>query len=116
MYGAKGKTAPVPVNKNQPPAKKGAPVAQTKKQWSAQDYVSEQASLEEVKEIKSAFDVFDSDGSGVVDPVELKNAFVSLGFAASNKFVYNLLNDLDTEHVGGLTFDAFLKLATGKIG
>lgn len=60
--------------------------------------------------------MFDSDGSGIVDPVELKNAFVSLGFAATNKFVYNILNDLDTENVGGLTFDAFLKLATGKIG
>ena len=73
-------------------------------------------SVEEVKEIKCAFDIFDSDGSGIVDPVELKNAFVSLGFATSNKFVYNILNDLDTENVGGLTFAAFLKLATGKLG
>lgn len=69
-----------------------------------------------MREIKTAFDIFDSDGSGVVDPVELKNAFVSLGFAASNKFVYNILNDLDTEGAGGLTFDVFLKLATGKLG
>lgn len=69
-----------------------------------------------MREIKAAFDIFDSDHSGVVDPVELKNAFVSLGFAASNKFVYNVLNDLDTENVGGLTFAAFLKLATGKLG
>ena len=67
-------------------------------------------------EIKCAFDIFDSDGSGIVDPVELKNAFVSLGFATSNKFVYNILNDLDTENVGGLNFAAFMKLATGKLG
>lgn len=41
---------------------------------------------------------------------------MSLGFAASNRFVFNILNDLDTENAGGLTFEVFLKLATGKIG
>jgi len=40
MYGAKGKASPAPVNKNQPANKKGAPVAQVKKQWAAQDYVT----------------------------------------------------------------------------
>ena len=49
MYGAKGKTAPAPANKNQPPAKKGAEVKQAKREWSAQDYVTESVSLEEVK-------------------------------------------------------------------
>lgn len=52
----------------------------------------------------------------MVDPVELKNAFVSLGFAASNKFVYNIIQDLDVTNAGGLNFEAFLSLATGKLG
>ena len=39
-----------------------------------------------------------------------------MGFAATNKFVYNILNDFDTEKVGGLTFESFLKLATGRLG
>lgn len=116
MSVAKGKPAPVSNNKNQPQSKKGQDTKPVKKEWAAEDYVSPTVSIEEVREIKTAFDIFDSDGSGVVDPVELKNAFVSLGFAASNKFVYNVLNDLDTEHVGGLTFAAFLNLATGKLG
>jgi centrin-1 len=116
MSVAKGKAAPVSNNKNQPQPKKGQDTKPVKREWAAEDYVSPTVSIDEVREIKAAFDVFDSDGSGVVDPVELKNAFVSLGFAASNKFVYNILNDLDTEHAGGLTFAAFLKLATGKLG
>ena len=45
MNGAKGKVAPPPANKNQPPAKKGVEVKQAKKEWSAQDYVSEHASI-----------------------------------------------------------------------
>ena len=49
MYGAKGKTAQVPVIKNQPPIKKGVEAKPVKKEWSAQDYVSEKVSLEEVK-------------------------------------------------------------------
>ena len=105
-------------NKNQPqpqPAKK-TETKGAKKQWAAEDYANAAVSVEEVREIKTAFDIFDSDGSGLVDPVELKNAFVSLGFAASNKFVYNILNELDTEKAGGLTFEAFIKLATGRLG
>ena len=35
MYGAKGKTAQVPVIKNQPPIKKGVEAKPVKKEWSA---------------------------------------------------------------------------------
>lgn len=103
-------------NKNTTASKKGQEVKPVKKEWAAHDFTSESVSVEEVREIKNAFDIFDVDGSGVVDPIELKNAFVSLGFANSSKFVLNILNDLDTESAGGLTFANFLKLATGKLG
>lgn len=52
--------------------------------------------LEEVLSIKETFDIFDTEKSGLVNVVELKNAFVSLGFAAQNKFVMRMLNDYDT--------------------
>lgn len=96
MSVAKSKATPVQANKNQPPAKKAPEAKPAKKEWAAENYVSANVSIEEVREIKTAFDIFDSDGSGVVDPVELKNAFVSLGFATSNKFVYNILHELDS--------------------
>ena len=116
MSGTRNRGAPAAAQKSNVAVKKGQETKQGKKQWAAEDYASESVSVEEVREIKCAFDIFDSDGSGIVDPVELKNAFVSLGFATSNKFVYNILNDLDTENVGGLNFAAFMKLATGKLG
>jgi centrin-1 len=61
-----------------------------------------------------AFDIFDGDGSGVVDPQELKNAFVSLGFGGQNKFVYQILAELDDDQSGGIDFAEFLRLATAK--
>lgn len=62
-----------------------------------------------------AFDIFDGDLSGVVDPQELKNAFVSLGFEGKNKFVYQILAELDDDQSGGIDFAEFLRLSTAKI-
>ncbi len=51
--------------------------------------------IEQVKDIKQAFDIFDGDGSGTIDPQQLKEAFISLGFSGQNKFVYQILAELD---------------------
>lgn len=69
-----------------------------------------------MRDVKAAFDIFDTDGSGLVDAGELKQAFVSLGLANANKLVYNIMNSLDGEHPDGLNFGEFLKLATGRLG
>jgi Ca2+-binding EF-hand superfamily protein len=41
-------------------------------------------SEEEIEEIREAFNLFDTDGSGTIDPKELKSAMQSLGFEAKN--------------------------------
>lgn len=69
-----------------------------------------------MRDVKAAFDIFDTDGSGLVDAGELRQAFVSLGLANANKLVYNIMNSLDGEHPDGLNFGEFLKLATGRLG
>lgn len=51
------------------------PKAPEKKQWRAEDYASLTIPIEEVRDIKTAFDIFDGDLSGMVDPQELKRAF-----------------------------------------
>jgi hypothetical protein len=71
--------------------------------------------VEEVKDIKTAFDIFDGDLSGVVDPQELKRAFEQLGFQGNNKFVYQILAELDDDQSGGIDFAEFLRLATAKL-
>lgn len=69
-----------------------------------------------MREVKSAFDIFDSDGVGSVDTNELKQAFVSLGLANTNKIIHQILTGLDGDHPSGLNFTDFLKLATGRFG
>ena len=53
-------------------------------------------SNEEVDEIKQAFDLFDTSGTGKIDPKELKAAMQSLGFDSKNPTIYQLIADLDT--------------------
>lgn len=105
--------------KAKPQAGKPAPTqpkAPEKKAWKAEDYATLTIPIEEVKDIKQAFDIFDSDLSGVVDPQELKHAFEQLGFQGNNKFVYQILAELDDDQSGGIDFAEFLRLATAKLG
>ena len=53
-------------------------------------------SSEEVEEIKQAFDLFDTNSTGKIDPKELKAAMQSLGFDSKNPTIYQLIVDLDT--------------------
>jgi Ca2+-binding EF-hand superfamily protein len=57
-----------------------------------------------VRDVKAAFDIFDTDNSGYVDAGELRQAFISLGLAQANKLVYNIMHTLDGEHPNGLNF------------
>lgn len=89
--------------------------APEKKAFRAEDYASLTIPVEEVRDIKTAFDIFDGDLSGVVDPQELKRAFEQLGFGGQNKFVYQILAELDDDQSGGIDFAEFLRLATAKL-
>ena len=86
-----------------------------KPEFDVDKYVTFTLPREEVIEIKQAFDIFDEDLSGMIDPAELKDAFINLGFTGQNKFVYQILAELDEDQSGGIDFDEFLKLATAKI-
>ena len=87
-----------------------------KKEFNADDFVTLTLPREEVVEIRRAFEIFDADGSGIMDPAELKDAFVNLGFTGQNKFVYQIMAELDDDQSGGIDFAEFLRLATAKIG
>ena len=97
----------------QPPKGKSAPAP---KSFNPDDYVTMTLPREEVVEIRQAFEIFDQDGSGIMDPAELKQAFIDLGFTGQNKFVYQILAELDEDQSGGIDFAEFLRLATAKIG
>ena len=75
-------------------------------------------SNEEVDEIKQAFDLFDTNGTGKIDPKELKAAMQLLAFDNKNLSIYQLIADLDTpdaERNGGISFDDFLDTINNKL-
>ena len=61
---------------------------------------------DEIDEIKEAFALFDTDGSGVINPKELKAAMHSLGFEQKNPTIYAMIAELDThENANGINFE-----------
>ena len=72
---------------------------------------------DEIEEIREAFNLFDTDGSGTIDPKELKAAMESLGFENKNPTIYHMIAELDTpENSGGISFDMFLDAITARLG
>lgn len=72
-------------------------------------------SEEEIEEIREAFNLFDTDGSGTIDPKELKAAMQSLGFEAKNQTIYQMIADIDKDGNGAIDFDEFLEMMTAKM-
>merc|ERR1719408_575441 len=72
---------------------------------------------DEVDEIREAFNLFDTDGSGQIDPRELKAAMQSLGFETKNPTIFQMIADLDQDsHGGPIDFEEFLDAITQKLG
>ncbi|KRX09394.1 hypothetical protein PPERSA_04700 [Pseudocohnilembus persalinus] len=82
------------------------------KTYAEQYFISEQ----EVKEIKEAFDLFDSDKSGSIQATELKNAMQQLGFEAKDQTIYQMMSQLDTDGSGSIEFNEFLSKMIENIG
>jgi Ca2+-binding EF-hand superfamily protein len=76
-------------------------------------------SQDEVDEIRQAFDLFDTNGTGKIDPKELKLAMQSLGFDTKNPTIFQLISELDTPEAakrGGIDFDNFVDAINNKLG
>ena len=71
---------------------------------------------EELQEVREAFNLFDTEGTGTIDPKELKAAMQSLGFEAKNAAVFSIIRDIAASGEEAVTFDAFVEMLTAKIG
>lgn len=90
-------------------SRKAAQLAQPKKQ-------PEEIRLteEEIKDCKEAFDLFDTDSSGTIDPKEIQAAINSLDHDR-NPTIFHLLSGI--EELGAMIeFDAFLEHLNKKLG
>ena len=71
---------------------------------------------EQKEEIREAFDLFDTDGSGSIDAKELKIAMRALGFEPKKEEVRKMINEIDKDGSGTIDFDEFLTMMTVKMG
>lgn len=67
------------------------------------------------QEIKEAFDLFDTDGTGVIDVKELKVAMRALGFEPKKEEIKKMIADIDKEGSGTINFEDFLSMMTVKM-
>eukprot|EP00553_Chaetoceros_curvisetus_P014369 CAMPEP_0204651622 /NCGR_PEP_ID=MMETSP0718-20130828/13658_1 /ASSEMBLY_ACC=CAM_ASM_000674 /TAXON_ID=230516 /ORGANISM="Chaetoceros curvisetus" /LENGTH=87 /DNA_ID=CAMNT_0051675415 /DNA_START=217 /DNA_END=476 /DNA_ORIENTATION=- len=75
-----------------------------------------QLSDDQVQEIREAFDLFDTDGSGSIDAKELKVAMRALGFEPKKEEIRKMIADVDKDNSGSIDFDEFLAMMTVKMG
>ena len=70
---------------------------------------------EQKQEIKEAFDLFDTDGSGSIDAKELKVAMRALGFEPKKEEIRKMIADADRDGSGVIDFNEFLDMMTQKM-
>merc|ERR1712139_689932 len=70
---------------------------------------------EQKREVKEAFDLFDTDGSGAIDAKELKIAMQALGFEPSVDEVAKMVKDIDIDGNATVEFEEFIEMMEGKM-
>ena len=70
---------------------------------------------EQKQEIKEAFDLFDTDGSGAIDAKELKVAMRALGFEPKKEEVKKMMGEADREGTGKIEYKDFLEMMQVKM-
>ena len=77
---------------------------------------------DEIEELKEAFNLFDTECKGVIDPKELKAAMqslgtITLGFDSKNPIIFNIISSMDTgEYENGINFEHFIQMLSMKLG
>merc|ERR1719486_1516233 len=72
-------------------------------------------SADQKKEVKEAFDLFDTDGSGAIDAKELKVAMQALGFEPTNQEITKMVQEIDVDGNSTVEFEEFIEMMEGKM-
>lgn len=66
-------------------------------------------------DIKEAFELFDTDGTGTIDAKELKVAIRALGFEPKKEEIKRMIAEVDKDASGRITYADFLHLMSQKM-
>lgn len=71
---------------------------------------------EQVEEVREAFNLFDTDGSGEISVDELKAAMKALNVTVSRDELKRMVAEADADGSGEIDFEEFLQMMAGKMG
>ncbi|OJJ43926.1 hypothetical protein ASPZODRAFT_18705 [Penicilliopsis zonata CBS 506.65] len=69
----------------------------------------------QIEELREAFRVFDKDGNGDITAVELGDVMRSLGQNPSETELEDMINEIDTDRNGTISFEEFLGMMSTKM-
>ncbi|XP_001356655.1 caltractin [Drosophila pseudoobscura] len=72
-------------------------------------------SLEQKKDIKKAFDLFDTECTGFIEVKELRVAIRALGFEPKKEEIKSMMDEIDKDKTGLIAFNDFLYLMRRKM-
>ncbi|ERL93831.1 caltractin isoform X2 [Dendroctonus ponderosae] len=72
-------------------------------------------SEDQKNDIKEAFDLFDTTGSGKIDSKDLKVAIRALGFEPKKEEIKKMIADIDKGGTGKISYEDFLELMSIKM-
>jgi len=101
-----------------PYGKKASPMVNSSKPGKKGGAVTARPGIPEwqMQELREAFDLFDTDGSGTIDTKELQVALRALGFDSKKEKVRKMIADIDLDGSGTIDFEEFVEMMTGKMG
>uniref|UniRef100_A0A671QSU2 Centrin, EF-hand protein, 2 n=1 Tax=Sinocyclocheilus anshuiensis TaxID=1608454 RepID=A0A671QSU2_9TELE len=70
---------------------------------------------EQRQEIREAFELFDTDGSGHIEVKELKVAMRALGFEPKKEEIKKMIAEVDKDATGKISFSDFMTVMTQKM-
>ena len=77
-------------------------------------YLRPELRIDDIREIKKAFDMFDVDNTGTINPIELKNALRSQGSEIVNSTVFRMVNNLELDGTEKVNFGEFLDMLASE--
>ena len=69
----------------------------------------------QLQEIKEVFNLFDTDGSGSMDPSEMRIVMRALGFNPTKEEVWDLASEFASEEDPALSFEEFMYIMAAKM-
>ncbi len=84
-----------------------------KKEFQAKKYERSGLTEDEILDIKEAFDLFDPNKTGFINPRELKETMDSLGFDERSRIIYDMLDNYEDDTK--IDFKEFLDLMTANM-